>query len=77
MAADERNGDAARPPSGIRHTAGKRRERRDVPSRRSQGSTPTVRGDAAGYWAAVVVPFGHLTHFMHIFHESHVPSQQT
>ena len=25
----------------------------------------------------VVVPVGHLTHFMHIFQESHVPSQQT
>jgi hypothetical protein len=25
----------------------------------------------------VVVGLGHLTHFKHIFHESHVPSQQT
>ena len=25
----------------------------------------------------VVVGLGHLTHRMHIFHESHVPSQQT
>ena len=24
-----------------------------------------------------VVGFGHFTHFMHIFQESHVPSQQT
>ena len=32
------------------------------------------------YWPAtvvVVVGFGHLTQRMHIFHESHVPSQQT
>ena len=27
--------------------------------------------------ALVVVGLGHSTHFMHIFHESHVPSQQT
>ena len=34
----------------------------------------------AVYWlaiAVVVVAVGHLTHRMHIFHESHVPSQQT
>jgi len=27
--------------------------------------------------AVVVVGLGHVTHRMHIFHESHVPSQQT
>jgi hypothetical protein len=38
-----------------------------------------VRGELAGpaTQLAIVVPLGHLTHFMHIFQESHVPSQQT
>ena len=35
---------------------------------------PTVHRLAIAF---VVVGLGHVTHFMHIFHESHVPSQQT
>ena len=45
--------------------------------------TPAVSQRSAGpvvHWLAivvVVVALGHLTHRKHIFHESHVPSQQT
>jgi hypothetical protein len=55
-------------------------------SKRGRHSTPGsdyVRHDPAGlvdYWleiTAVAVDVGHLTQRMHIFHESHVPSQQT
>jgi hypothetical protein len=40
----------------------------------------TIPAGLVDYWleiAAVAVDVGHLTQRMHIFHESHVPSQQT
>ena len=43
----------------------------------SLGSDPTELAIHPPASVAVVVGLGHLTHRMHIFQESHVPSQQT
>ena len=52
----------------------------DIGSKSGFAEPPVTAVGPALYWLAiafVVVAFGNWTQRMHIFHESHVPSQQT